>query len=184
MPLVVVIDIGAKFPDAVEIDKAELRNKLREIDRRLGALPDGYALYNTGELIALDDDGFGPAPVSQGTVMLSLGGRAIGRYRPKPIPLGDALTLRDESHCGFKLIKVDAAACVVSCEPHPDPKVGVLEDFHCVFERYNGAGPIQVVSSLTNQHEAGHTTVSNNGAATLMVDVARGVWCLHGKTEA
>lgn len=183
MPLVLVINVGEAFPDGQDVDKERLRAKIREIDLRLGGLPLGYALFDVGEMFAIDDEGLGPAPVSQGAAPLSLAGRQVYRHRPKPIELGESLTLRDSLHCGVALQKVDAASCVLSVEPHVDPRVGVLDGFTCLIERYGGAGPVTVTSSLQNQHEAGHTTVSNAGVATLRVDVARGVWCLHGKTE-
>lgn len=180
MPLV----IADLFPDSKDIDKEQLRRKFREIDRKIGTLPDnGYGLFRPGELAAIDDDGLGLRPITQGKAPVSLGGRQVGNFRLQPILLGESLVLRDGLHCGRKLRNVDPGSCLVSFDASADPDIGVLDDFTCILERYNGAGPIQVTSSLTNQHPGGHTRIVNGGAATLSVDVVRGVWTLYGMTE-
>jgi hypothetical protein len=179
-----ILDVVALFPDDLDIQKSNLRQKLQELDRRIGlAAPDGYLLVLTGELVAVSDDGLGPVPVSLGTVPVTFAGRAAGRVRSVDVDLGENLSVRDDLHCGNWLLKKSAASCQVALEAHPDPAFGVQQGFKCVLWRYPAAGSVQVQSSMTNTHPQGHSRIRDGGIATLTVDTELGQWHLHGETE-
>lgn len=172
------------FRDGVDVDKDELVAALAEINTRLGEAPLAYAAYLIGEIIALTDNGLGPAPASDGTVPIRFGRRSLRDFRPEAVDIDASTTITDALHLGCVLRKQTEDAAVLTINPHIDPTVGVFDRFACTLLRYPAAGELQIVSDLANQHPSGHTRVSAGGMATIFVDAVARVWFFKGDTEA
>lgn len=169
--------------DGIDVDKAPLRAAMAEINDRLGEAPLSYAAYDTGEVMALADNGRGPAPASDGTVPIRFGRRSLRDFRPDPVDIDLDTTIRDALHVGRLLRKKTASAAVLTVNSHPDPSVGVQDNFACTLLRYPAAGGLQIVSDMINQHPESHTRIQAGGMAALYVDTVDGVWFLKGDTE-
>lgn len=179
-----LFDPSEFFITNVDVEKPELIAAFNIILAALGGLPESYLTHELGEVVALGDDGLGPAPSSLGTRPITFSSRDVHSYKPEEIELNASITLTDRLHLSRNLINFTTDSYLLTAEPHPDPTVGISHRFWCTLERYNSGGVIEVQSPLTNQHAQGHTRVANNGLALLKVDVIRGVWCLYGSTTA
>jgi len=179
---VAALDPYVLIVNGVEVDKADLQAILAEHRTRLGGIPLSPANVNVGTLLAYGDDGLGPAPASDGSRPILCAGRSLGFFRPLPVEIDASDSLTDARHLGCLLQKKSTSAAVMTLSLHPDPTIGVSNSFACTILRYFGSGDLQISSSLTNQHPASHTRVSEGGMATLYVDSDVG-WWIKGETE-
>ena len=180
---VVAINPYEVLINGVEVDKAELQALLAEINVRLGGIVLTPANVDVGTMVVYGDDGLGPAPASEGVRPISCAGRQLGYFGPLPVDIDGNTSLTNALHHGCLLRKKTTAAAVLTMDLHPDPTVGIADNFSCTLLRYPGSGGLQIVSGLNNQHPALHTRIVEGGMATIYVDGVDGGWFLKGETE-
>jgi hypothetical protein len=180
---VVATDPYVVLKNGIDVSKAELQALLAEINTRLGGIPLAPANVDVGTMLVYGDDGRGPAPTTDGSRPILCSGRQLGFFKPLPVEIDDSDSITDSKHLGCLLQKKTTSAAVLTLNLHPDPTIGVSNNFACTILHYFGAGDLQIVSGMTNQHPASHTRVSEGGMATLYVDSDVG-WWIKGETEA
>lgn len=178
--------IDANWPPASgDIPSATGRSNFQAIKARIDTLPETWASYQPGELLAVNDAGTGPTPASGGTEEITARGRALMGFTPREIAVGSNTSLRHDEHLNALLMVTSSGGIVLQLERNANPAAGVLGRFSCSIVRPSNAGSVQVTSSnMTNDTADGHSKVAASGCATLYVDAAAARWWLWGMTEA